>query len=109
MAATSNFEFLQEHDPIFYQLGHAAERAFSGDPNTTLIKLRQLHVVGYASGLNENLQRSFLKNAVQYFDVMSESLTLGVLSTHSQSSLALRSIARINALPVGTAMRKNPL
>lgn len=29
------------------------------------------HVVGYASGLNENLQRSFLKNAVQYFDVMS--------------------------------------
>lgn len=29
------------------------------------------HIVGYASGLNENLQRSFLKNAVQYFDVMS--------------------------------------
>ncbi|MFI3158296.1 MAG: hypothetical protein QX199_19295 [Methylococcaceae bacterium] len=29
-----------------------------------------LHVVGYSSGLNENLQRSFLKNAVQYFDVM---------------------------------------
>jgi predicted ATPase len=28
------------------------------------------HIVGYASGLNENLQRSFLKNAVQYFDVM---------------------------------------
>ncbi len=28
------------------------------------------HVVGYASGLNENLQRSFLKNAVQYYDVM---------------------------------------
>lgn len=29
------------------------------------------HVVGYSSGLNENLQRSFLKNAVQFFDVMS--------------------------------------
>ena len=29
------------------------------------------HIVGYASGLNENLQRSFLKNAVQYYDVMS--------------------------------------
>lgn len=28
------------------------------------------HIVGYSSGLNENLQRSFLKNAVQYFDVM---------------------------------------
>ncbi|QLY53846.1 AAA family ATPase [Citrobacter freundii] len=26
-------------------------------------------VVGYASGLNENLQRSFMKNAVQYFEV----------------------------------------
>jgi type I restriction enzyme R subunit len=39
---SSNFEFLQEHDPIFYQIGSAAERAFSGDPNTTLLKLRQL-------------------------------------------------------------------
>lgn len=28
-------------------------------------------VIGYASGLNENLQRAFLKNAVQYLDVMS--------------------------------------
>ena len=39
---SSNFEFLQEHDPIFYQIGTAAERAFAGDPNTTLLKLRQL-------------------------------------------------------------------
>ena len=38
----SNFDFLQEHDPVFYQLGLAAERAFAGDPNTTLTKLRQL-------------------------------------------------------------------
>jgi len=29
------------------------------------------YIIGYASGLNENLQRGFLKNAVQYFDVMS--------------------------------------
>mgnify|MGYP005987779287 CR=1 FL=1 len=28
------------------------------------------YVVGYSSGLNENLQRSFMKNAVQFFDVM---------------------------------------
>ncbi|MES2041011.1 MAG: AAA family ATPase [Pseudomonadota bacterium] len=28
------------------------------------------YVVGYASGLNENLQRAFLKNALQYFDIM---------------------------------------
>ncbi|TKF36141.1 AAA family ATPase [Vibrio kanaloae] len=27
------------------------------------------YVVGYSSGLNENLQRSFMKNAVQYFEV----------------------------------------
>lgn len=27
------------------------------------------YIVGYSSGLNENLQRSFMKNAVQYFEV----------------------------------------
>jgi len=42
MAEKSNFEFLKEHDPLFFQLASAAERAFAGDPNTTLIKLRQL-------------------------------------------------------------------
>jgi len=38
----SNFSFLAEHDPIFVELAKAAERSFSSDPNTTLIKLRQL-------------------------------------------------------------------
>ena len=42
MAKLSNFEFLKEHDPIFFQLAFAAEQSFSADPNTTLIKLRQL-------------------------------------------------------------------
>ena len=28
------------------------------------------YIIGYSSGLNENLQRSFMKNAVQYFDLM---------------------------------------
>lgn len=28
------------------------------------------YLIGYSSGLNENLQRSFMKNAVQFFDVM---------------------------------------
>ncbi|MFC6670767.1 type I restriction-modification system endonuclease [Marinobacterium aestuariivivens] len=42
MAERSNFEFLGEHDPIFLQLASVAERAFASDPNTTLIKLRQL-------------------------------------------------------------------
>ncbi|WP_221796204.1 type I restriction-modification system endonuclease [Oceanobacter mangrovi] len=38
----SNFAFLHEHDPLFVELAGAAERAFASDPNTTLIKLRQL-------------------------------------------------------------------
>lgn len=40
--SASNFSFLAEHDPLLATLGLAAERAFSSDPNTTLIKLRQL-------------------------------------------------------------------
>lgn len=42
MADTSNFAFLKEHDPVFLQLARGAEQAFSSDPNTTLMKLRQL-------------------------------------------------------------------
>lgn len=38
----SNFTFLQEHDPVFYQLAHAAEQLFPIDPNASLIKLRLL-------------------------------------------------------------------
>lgn len=38
----SNFAFLKSHDPVFLQLAQAAERAFNPDPNTTLVKLRQL-------------------------------------------------------------------
>jgi type I restriction enzyme R subunit len=38
----SNFDFLKEHDSVFFQLAVAAEQQFSADPNTTLIKLRQL-------------------------------------------------------------------
>lgn len=42
MESVSNFDFLKEHDPLFFQLASAAENAFASDPNTTLIKLRQL-------------------------------------------------------------------
>lgn len=38
----SNFGFLGEHDPLFLQLATTAENVFASDPNTTLIKLRQL-------------------------------------------------------------------
>jgi len=39
---SKNFSFLNEHSPLLAQLGHSAEQAFSSDPNTTLIKLRQM-------------------------------------------------------------------
>jgi len=39
---STNFAFLAEHDQLFVELAGTAERAFSSDPNTTLIKLRQL-------------------------------------------------------------------
>lgn len=42
MSANTNFGFLAEHSPIFLRLAQSAERSFAGDPNTTLIKLRQL-------------------------------------------------------------------
>jgi type I restriction enzyme R subunit len=38
----ANFGFLKSHDPVFLQLAQAAELAFNPDPNTTLVKLRQL-------------------------------------------------------------------
>lgn len=42
MLTSSNFAFLAEHDPVFLQLASVAEQVFAADPNTTLIKLRQL-------------------------------------------------------------------
>ncbi len=42
MPDSANFSFLKDYDPIFLQLASAAEGAFASDPNTTLIKLRQL-------------------------------------------------------------------
>lgn len=38
---SANFDFLKEHDPLFLEITASAERYFSSDPNTTLIKLRQ--------------------------------------------------------------------
>ena len=40
--SSGNFDFLKQHDPLFFQLAQSAELAFSSDPNTTLVKLRQL-------------------------------------------------------------------
>lgn len=44
MANSRNFSFLAEHDPVFLQLASTAEQVFAADPNTMLIKLRQLDV-----------------------------------------------------------------
>ncbi|MEY8199972.1 MAG: type I restriction-modification system endonuclease [Colwellia sp.] len=41
MPHSSNFEFLKEHDAIFFQLTNNAERIFAIDPNACLMKLRQ--------------------------------------------------------------------
>lgn len=39
-STSSNFAFLKEHDPVFYQLAHSAEQLFPLDPHASLIKLR---------------------------------------------------------------------
>ena len=38
----SNFQFLQNYDPLFFQMALVAEEMYKSDPNTTLMKLRQL-------------------------------------------------------------------
>lgn len=39
---TSNFDFLKDHDELLVRLAQTAEACFVPDPNTTLIKMRQL-------------------------------------------------------------------
>lgn len=48
----TNFKFLEKHDPLLLQLAITAEQAFVPDPNTTLVKMRQL--VGCIGHLNAN-------------------------------------------------------
>jgi len=42
MENKSNFEFLKQHHDWLFKLAESAERNFSPDPNTSLIKMRQL-------------------------------------------------------------------
>lgn len=42
LAGQSNFAHLRAHDEQLVRLGMLAERYFSDDPNTCLLKLRQL-------------------------------------------------------------------
>lgn len=41
MSEASNFQFLKEHDSVFFLLTHNAERIFPIDPNAAMVKLRQ--------------------------------------------------------------------
>lgn len=38
----SNFDFLKHHDELLVRLAQTAEQCFTADPNTTLLKMRQL-------------------------------------------------------------------
>src|SRR6266702_4577581 len=60
----TNFDFLKIHDPIFLQLAQAAESAFNPDPNTTLIKLRQLGEA-FAKDIASRIGIAVDKNAKQ--------------------------------------------
>lgn len=42
MESMSNFEFLKHHDELLFRLANTAEQCFVPDPNTTLMKVRQL-------------------------------------------------------------------
>jgi len=64
---SANFGFLAEHDAVFVQLAAAAERAFISDPNTTLIKLRQL---------GEALAQDLAARCNIHFDVRTTQLDL---------------------------------
>jgi Domain of unknown function (DUF4145) len=60
---TSNFAHLQEHDEQLLRLGMLAERYFPDDPNTSLLKLRQLaellaQIVATTVGLYQSPEES---------------------------------------------------
>ena len=70
MNKSKNFDFLKHHDELLVRLAQTAETCFAPDPNTTLIKMRQLGEelaktiasrVGVESGRNTS-QLELLKN-----------------------------------------------
>ena len=42
MPSTSNFEFLKQYDELLFKLAETTEHCFVPDPNTTIVKIRQL-------------------------------------------------------------------
>jgi len=58
---TTNFSFLKKYEPLFFQLATTADKAFSADLNTTLLKFRQsgealAQDMAYRVGLNVGMR-----------------------------------------------------
>lgn len=111
-----NFGFLAEHDPLFVQLAAAAERAFSSDPNTTLIKLRQLgeaiaqHIAAF-SGIEFDEQTSqsdllYRLNRTLQFDSVTRELfhTLRIEGNKATHQFRTRHREAMDGLKVARAM-----
>ncbi|WP_332835803.1 hypothetical protein [Pseudomonas mosselii] len=91
MAESSNFAFFKEHDPVFFQLANAAERVFSSDPNTTLIKLRQL-----GEALAQDLA---VRAGIEFDATTSQADLLSRLSREIQLDGNIRTPVQERALP----------
>lgn len=85
MSATQgNFTFLGQHDPVLLRLATTAEQVFASDPNTTLIKLRQL---------GEALAQALASQAGIKFDVQTTQLELiQLLNRHLDLDPGIRNL-----------------
>ena len=77
-AKSANFQFLHVHDQLLVRYGAQAERYFSDDPNTALIKLRQFAEVGASDGAH--LGRSGSLGAGSAIEVRGRGASTGNIS-----------------------------
>jgi type I restriction enzyme R subunit len=81
----SNFTHLQEHDEQLLRLGMLSERYFAGDPNTCLLKLRQLtEVIAQIVASNVGLLD---KPDEAQFELLGRLRDQGILPTRDSSAL----------------------
>ena len=100
MTIKSNFLFLQEHDEQLASLGLQAERYFATDPNTCLLKLRQVtellaRLLAARSGIATSTQEA-------QFELLQRLQDYGVLRTCKLSpmpSASRKSTAKRPTLP----------
>ena len=77
-AKSANFQFLHVHDELLVRYGAQAERYFSDDPNTALIKLRQ-----FAEVLAKNaaaLSGVYTRTEASFVDVLGSLWDRGILT-----------------------------